>query len=103
MVDSLFLFVFIAGLRDFPYGMMVLLTACEYCFRNSEEICVILPSLCDVKEALSMAVSWLENAKLFLVSKTPLPPAFSSSLPKLETLKVLADFCLLCTNIYKKN
>ncbi|KAL5552082.1 hypothetical protein UlMin_002258 [Ulmus minor] len=63
----------------------------EDVIRNSEEICVILPSLCDVKEALSMAVSWLENAKLFLVSKTPLPPAFSSSLPKLETLKELVS------------
>lgn len=59
------------------------------CCRGAEDLCVILPSLNDVKDALSMAVSWLERANPFLVSCSPLLPV-SSSLPKFEALQVLA-------------
>ncbi|XP_057978320.1 lysine-specific demethylase JMJ17 isoform X2 [Malania oleifera] len=60
----------------------------EDVIRTSEDICVILPSLNDVKEAVSMAKSWLKNSMPFLA------PSFSSaaapnSLLKVETLKEL--------------
>lgn len=60
---------------------------------------MILPSLNNVKEALSMAISWLENSKPFLVSCSSSFPA-SKPLLKFEALKVLAIFCLFI--IYQK-
>ncbi|EXB37360.1 Lysine-specific demethylase 5A [Morus notabilis] len=62
----------------------------EVAIRGAEDLCVILPSLNDVKEALSMAVSWLERANPFLVSCSPLLPV-SSSLPKFEALQDLVS------------
>lgn len=52
---------------------------------------MVLPSLNNVTEALSRAVSWLKNSKPFLASGSPAFP--SKSLLKLEALKVLAIFC----------
>ncbi|XP_015896152.3 lysine-specific demethylase JMJ17 isoform X2 [Ziziphus jujuba] len=62
----------------------------EDAIRSSEGICVILPSLNNVKEALSMAISWLENSKPFLVSCSSSFPA-SKPLLKFEALKELVS------------
>lgn len=60
---------------------------------------MILPSLNNVKEALSMAISWLKNSKPFLM---PYSSSFPASKPLLEfeALKVPAIFCLFI--IYQK-
>lgn len=65
----------------------------EY-FRTSEDVCVILPSLDDVKEAVSMAVSWLNKSKPFLCSYLSTPSS-SYSLLNFESLKVHL-FSILC-------
>lgn len=78
--------------------MLVLI--CFGCFRVSEDLCVILPSLNDVKEAFSMATSWLENAKPFLASCYPLLPALNSLLPlKFEALQVLANLFMFALHL----
>lgn len=59
------------------------------CCRGAEDLCVILPSLDDVKEAFSTAESWLKSANPFLVPCSLLQPVLSS-LPKFEALQVLA-------------
>lgn len=53
---------------------------------------MILPSLSDVKEALSEANSWLMNSKPFLVSST----CSSDSLRKIDDLQVYFLSCLFC-------
>ncbi|KAF5729995.1 lysine-specific demethylase 5B isoform X2 [Tripterygium wilfordii] len=61
----------------------------EDAIRNSEDIWVVLPSLDDVQDAVSLAKSWLENSKPFFGS------AFSGipthSLPKIDSLKELVS------------
>lgn len=56
-----------------------------------------LPSLLDVKEALSKAMAWLSSAEPFLVHCSSLVPG-SSSLLKVDTLKVF-DVSYLFSNI----
>ncbi|KAK3012539.1 hypothetical protein RJ639_009330 [Escallonia herrerae] len=65
----------------------------EDVIRTSEEIFVILPSIGDVKEAISAAKSWLNKSKPFLCSDSSVVPT-SCSLLKIEDLKVL---CILCS------
>lgn len=60
----------------------------EDAIRASENLCVLLPSLDDVKEAVSMAKVWLTKSELFLVSGLSVVPA-SSPLLEVETLKEL--------------
>ncbi|KAK9276591.1 hypothetical protein L1049_006126 [Liquidambar formosana] len=60
----------------------------EDAIRTSEDICAILPSLNDVKDAVSMAKSWLKNCEPFLASVFSAAPA-SCSLLKVEALKEL--------------
>jgi histone demethylase JARID1 len=60
----------------------------EDMIRYSEDIFAILPSLEDIKEAVSSAKSWLNESKPFLVSDSPVEP-FSNSLLKVDDLKDL--------------
>lgn len=62
----------------------------EVIIRGAEDLCVILPSLDDVKEAFSTAESWLKSANPFLVSCSLFQPV-SSSLPKFEALQDLVS------------
>ncbi|KAM7531266.1 hypothetical protein LguiB_034676 [Lonicera macranthoides] len=62
----------------------------EDIIRNSEELFVILPSLNDVTDAVSMAKTWLNKSKPFLVSHLSVAPV-SSSLLKVEDLKELVS------------
>uniref|UniRef100_A0A5B7BX15 Putative lysine-specific demethylase 5B isoform X4 n=1 Tax=Davidia involucrata TaxID=16924 RepID=A0A5B7BX15_DAVIN len=62
----------------------------EDVIRTSEDICVILPSLDGIKDAVSMAKSWLEKSKPFLASALSVVPA-SSSLLKVGALKELVS------------
>ncbi|KAL6182188.1 hypothetical protein ACLB2K_043611 [Fragaria x ananassa] len=60
----------------------------EDVLRSSENIHVTLPSLLDVKEALSKAMAWLSRSEPFLLHCSSLESA-SSSLLKVDTLKAL--------------
>ncbi|KAM5572478.1 lysine-specific demethylase JMJ17 [Rosa sericea] len=60
----------------------------EDVLRSSENIHVTLPSLLDVKEALSKAMAWLSRSEPFLVHCSSLESG-SSSLLKVDTLKEL--------------
>lgn len=62
----------------------------EDILRISEDIGVILPSLDDVKDAISMAKTWLSKSKPFLFSDSSVAPV-SSSLLQLDTLKELVS------------
>ncbi|KAA8522400.1 hypothetical protein F0562_013239 [Nyssa sinensis] len=62
----------------------------EDVIRTSEEICVILPSLDRIKDAVSMAESWLEKSRPFLSSALSVVHD-SSSLLKVEALKELVS------------
>lgn len=62
----------------------------EDVIRTSKDIHVILPSLDDVKDAISMAKSWLKNSKPFLGSSFPAAHP-SCSLLKVEALKELVS------------
>ncbi|KAK3034555.1 hypothetical protein RJ639_033801 [Escallonia herrerae] len=62
----------------------------EDVIRTSEEIFVILPSMGDVKEAISAAKSWLNKSKPFLCSDSSVVPT-SCSLLKIEDLKDLSS------------
>ncbi|XVE57876.1 hypothetical protein DITRI_Ditri04bG0125600 [Diplodiscus trichospermus] len=62
----------------------------EDLIRISEDIHAIMPSLGDVKAAISVAKSWLNNGKPFLDSDFSVSPAFCSLL-KLEDLKELVS------------
>lgn len=75
------------------YSSMAIITMFSY-FRTSKDIHVILPSLDDVKDAISMAKSWLKNSKPFLGSSFPATHP-SCSLLKVEALKVLIVSCIL--------
>lgn len=61
------------------------------CLRSSEGLCVILPSLHDVKNEVSLAKSWLNISKPFLESVLPSPSAPRSQL-NIETLKVFVIY-----------
>lgn len=56
---------------------------------------MLLPLLDDIKDAVAMAKSWLENSAPFLVSSSSMVSGSVSSL-KLEVLKV----CLVCRIYY---
>lgn len=56
---------------------------------------MILPSLDNIKDAVSMAKSWLRESRPFLGSSFPAAHA-SHSLLKVEALKVLIVFCIVC-------
>lgn len=60
----------------------------EY-FRASQNIFAILPSLHDVRDALSMAETWLRRSQPFLMS-TVSSGLSSSPLLKVDALKVIA-------------
>ncbi|XP_047341100.1 lysine-specific demethylase 5B [Impatiens glandulifera] len=60
----------------------------EDALRISEDISATLPSLDNIKDALSMANSWLLKSKTFLSSDIPAVPS-SASLLKIECLKDL--------------
>ncbi|KAJ4954062.1 hypothetical protein NE237_030894 [Protea cynaroides] len=60
----------------------------EEALRMSVNIFVILPSLCDVEDALSMAKSWMMRSQPFLLS-TQLTGHASSSFLKVDILKEL--------------
>ncbi|XP_022928863.1 lysine-specific demethylase 5A isoform X1 [Cucurbita moschata] len=62
----------------------------EEIIRTSEDLCVILPSLHDVKNEVSLAKSWLNFSKPFLESVLPMSSARRSQL-KIETLKELVS------------
>ncbi|CAK9184600.1 unnamed protein product, partial [Ilex paraguariensis] len=62
----------------------------EDLLRTSKDICAILPSLDDVKDAISMAKSWLNKSKPFLVDDIPVALS-SSSLLKVDALKDLVS------------
>ncbi|XP_027080412.2 lysine-specific demethylase JMJ17-like [Coffea arabica] len=62
----------------------------EDILRISEDIRVILPSLDDVKDAMSMTKTWLSKSKPFLFSDSSVSHA-SSSLLQLDTLKELVS------------
>ncbi|XP_008437262.1 lysine-specific demethylase JMJ17 isoform X3 [Cucumis melo] len=62
----------------------------EEIIRSSEGLCVILPSLHDVKNEVSLAKSWLNISKPFLESVLPSPSAPRSQL-NIETLKELVS------------
>lgn len=70
----------------------------EY-FRTLEDVCVIPPSLKYVKEALSMATSWINKSKPFL-SHCSSAPSPSDSLLNFELLKVIlfSRCCIIFTN-----
>ncbi|KAK7406134.1 hypothetical protein VNO78_07753 [Psophocarpus tetragonolobus] len=59
----------------------------EDMIRASENIFVILPSVSDVKDALSEANSWLRNSKLYLVSSI----CDTNSVRKVEDLQMLVS------------
>lgn len=70
-----------------------------FSYRASENIFGILPSLNDVKDALSEANSWLRNSKPYLVSSM----CASNSVRKVEDLEVHVLFCLFCGFIFAEN
>eukprot|EP00258_Populus_trichocarpa_P036652 XP_024452671.1 lysine-specific demethylase 5B isoform X1 [Populus trichocarpa] len=62
----------------------------EDIIRTSADIPVLLPLLDDIKDAVAMAKSWLENSAPFLVSSSSMVSGSVSSL-KLEVLKELVS------------
>lgn len=83
----------------------------EDILRASEDMCIILPSLIHVKDAVSTAKAWLDKSKPFLSHDLPIISDSNShlkvdSLKKLvaesKLLKVYLDECSLAEEVLKK-
>ncbi|KAF8412259.1 hypothetical protein HHK36_000220 [Tetracentron sinense] len=71
-------------------GSMAPMSDFEDAIRTSDDIFVILPSLHDVKDAVSMAKSWIRSSQPFLTS-APSAGHASNSLLKVDALKELVS------------
>lgn len=82
-------------LSSVTYFFVVFIIECKS-FRASQDIFVILPSLHEVQNAVSIAKAWLKNSEPFMASAFPV--ASASSLLRLQVLKVSVIFLLFISS-----